>query len=930
MRLGLLCLLLAVPMLGQRATAVFLYTSTARPVAGTTLPVEVMAIDANANFLGNVNAVWTTNNAAVAEVKSGQIVTKAPGMVDLAATVLGARGILRLQVLPARVEITPANAKLESGQRVQFKATVLNAQGEEIPSVAIRWEVVGLDGGVNNGISINQTGGGLTGGAVGRYRVKANIDYPNAGNGQFQPVYTVSTSLRVDPKQYYQTNVLLSSQTRVSGFRLTSRSSRLTMNSNGDLAFLASAEGMGTAVLRAKGNTLELAGLSGEVIARPGMVVGDFDDVLINDSGELLAAGAHYGTDNFASGRSLYFLTRPGVARGATLAGLISSGADAINGFTMGRRSYNNSGRYAYVANFSESGTRVGRTGIFVSDGNFDELVLKSTDPLPGLKSPLSFSSEFSIDDQDNLWFAVVDADGKAALCLRLLSEGTVKVLLNPTTGLAGYKPVQIDSLQASPKGTVTFRMRDATQGWAMAVLTTPALTGAKVTPLAGDFRSIFAVNDRGDVVMAGAFGGGSSGLYLIPYSGAARALALLGRPAPDGETYQDFRGAAINAKGDIAYAAKTNMNPQLIVREGGGKDEIIFPQLDLRIADSMRLVAPGFVSNTRGGETKVSLGSSQQGVMELTARGPKLLLTPDFLVPGAPFYADINSVVGQPDGGMLIGTDAGVLRYTPSGAEVVGPGRGNVGSSTQFRAFRMASNRSGSILSFHSLSSGTARLNLTMGGQTRVLGNFGTPGDASLRTAAPGGGYFTSINGIELDEEGTAYVFANTSAGQPGIYTYRAGVWAALAVPNQTLVEVTKLLSISNWDVGADRVFLQASLVGNNRQVIVECSATGCRTLFDLSSDMPRGAPMNGFSMISANRKNDIAFTYNAGSNQDVVVVPSGGQMRLVMGFDKPLAGGEWILQYRALQLRDDGKLLVSVFTSNENIAILEGTPLN
>ena len=95
MRILIAALCLTAPVFGQRATAVFLYTPNARPLAGMPVQVDVMAIDANSNLLGNANAVWTTNNAAVAEFRGGQIVTKSPGMVDLSVTVLGARGVLR-------------------------------------------------------------------------------------------------------------------------------------------------------------------------------------------------------------------------------------------------------------------------------------------------------------------------------------------------------------------------------------------------------------------------------------------------------------------------------------------------------------------------------------------------------------------------------------------------------------------------------------------------------------------------------------------------------------------------------------------------------------------------------------------------------------------------------------------------------------------
>ncbi len=929
-RFALILLSLASTSMAQRASAVFLFTPTSRPIAGTSVPVEVMAIDASSNPLGNSNAIWSTTNASVAEFKGGQIVTKIPGIVDLSATVFGARGVLRLQVLPARIEIIPAEGRVEAGHQVDYKAIVRNAAGEEIPDLPLRWEVLGRDGGTNNGISIARTSGSLSASAVGRYLVRAHFDYPNTGNGQFQPVFTATTSLTVDPTRYYKTTTLLSSQARVSGFRLTPRNTRLSMNESGDLSFLASAEGLGTAAVRARGKSLEIASLSGEAVARGGMVMHDFEDLTINNSSELLLVAGHYGIGDFNAGRSLFIGSRPGLTRAASMVGLITSGADSLSNFSIGRRSFNSQGHYAYLANFNPTSTRISALGLFISDGSFDELVFKSTDSLPGLTAPFTFNSEFALDDQDNFWFWVTDASGRLALCYRSASQGIVRVILSPTVDLANYKPVQIARMACSPGGAVAFRLRDASLGWARVVLLRPTLDGARLTPLSGDHRDIFAVNDKGDIVMAGSLGGGSFGLYFIPFTGPMRALALAGMLASNGDMYLDFTGAAMNAKGDIAFTARTNFNPTIVVREAGAKDEVIFPQPNLRVPDSLRLVPMAFVSNNRSTEPKIFLGNSQVSVAEISSRGPKVVLTPDIVLPNGQYFGDINFATGQPDGALTVVSEAAVYRYDNQGFATSAPGRSSLPTGLQNRATSVASNSSGATVSFHSFASVTNRLNLTIAGQTRWLANIGNPSDPALRTNAPGGGYFLSMNRFEIDDEGTVYLFATTSNNRSGLFAYRNGEWSELAIVNQSLLEVTRIQSVGNWDVGADRAFVIFGL-GPGRQAVAECrAATGCRTLFDLNSDNPRGTQLGSFGLLSANRKNDFALSCNASQNEDVIVVPQGGSMRLVLGKDTPLPGGEWILNLRALQLRDDGRVLMTVFTTNENAAILEGSPLN
>ena len=918
------------PLFGQRASAVFVYTSTARPIAGTALPVDVMAIDSNSNLLGNANPVWTTNNANVAEFLNGQIQAKTPGIADLAVTILGARGLLRLQVLPASIQISPGSTKVEVGQEVDYKAIVLNAQGEPIPNALLRWDVISLDGSNNNGASIPALGGKLYASAAGRYRVRANIDYA-AGPGQFSPVYTSSVDLTVEAKRSFRTNMLLPSQTRIGGFRLTPRNSRLSMNESGDLAFLASTEGLGAAVVRARGTTLELAAITGENVARPGTVVTDFEDARINSSGEILTSAIHYGADVYSTGRSLYLVSRPGVARGATLAGLIAGGADSINNFRLGRRAYNNQGHYAYIADFFLPGTRTSRTGIFLGDGSFDERLFNSSDSLPGLRPPFAFAQELVIDDQDNVWFVVTDANSKTALCYRSASEGTVQVFLSEALPLNGYKPAQFDSLVSSPSGTVAFRLRDASLGWLLVVLPQPKLAAARTRELNGDHRAIFDVNAAGDLLFYGNLGSGA-GLYLWPQTGKARAIALLQRAAPNGEVYADFRAAAMNSKGEIAFAARTNATSYMVVRDRGAQDELVFPQERLRFSDALRLSFPAFIPGFRNSSPLVVAGGVtpvQAGLVELSIRGPRVLLSPDMALPSGQFFGDTNNYMAQPDASLLVPSEAGIFRYAPGATDKVGPGRVNFTGGVQNPAHRLAANSSGAFLSLHNTNIGMARLNLNVNGQSFNIGNFGNPSDTSFRTPAPTGGFFQSIGNLDLDDKGVAYVSASTSNGVSGIFTFDGTAWQSLVALNQTQIDGNIVRTIANWDVGADRIFVSLQF-GAGRASIAECQAGACRTRFDLLSEMPSGGLVGSFNLISANRKNELAFSYNGGNNDSVAFASPGQPVRLVIQRIDPLPGGEWIVNFRMIQLQDNGHVLLSAFTTNDNFAILEAEPLN
>src|SRR5436190_23527124 len=94
----------------QNVAAVYVGAPQVRITSGDAVQVTAVLRDAAGNAVTNAAVAWTSNNAAVAKVDaSGNVQTAALGFADITATAGGRQGVIRLQVLPQRIEVTPGD-----------------------------------------------------------------------------------------------------------------------------------------------------------------------------------------------------------------------------------------------------------------------------------------------------------------------------------------------------------------------------------------------------------------------------------------------------------------------------------------------------------------------------------------------------------------------------------------------------------------------------------------------------------------------------------------------------------------------------------------------------------------------------------------------------------------------------------------------------
>jgi hypothetical protein len=232
----------------QRASAVFVDSPSSQIVASDSMQLGVEAYDSGGSLLSSAQPVWSVSDNTVLTVDSkGMLHAITLGWADVYADALGARGTLRVQVIPLSINVSPANQTVKVGDSVQYTAAVLDINSQPLQGVTLQWKASGPNTFTNNGIGITQNGLALTY-SFGSYFIEASFNY-TAGGGPFLQRAFGNTMLTViQPAPFTQTKLLDSGAVR-QGFQLRERRGLMSVNDAGQIAYVGWMEGFATAAL---------------------------------------------------------------------------------------------------------------------------------------------------------------------------------------------------------------------------------------------------------------------------------------------------------------------------------------------------------------------------------------------------------------------------------------------------------------------------------------------------------------------------------------------------------------------------------------------------------------------------------------------------------------------------------------------------------
>jgi hypothetical protein len=109
---------------------------------GDTIQLAVTATDARGNALLGAPTMWSSTDTAVASVDSaGTVVAKGGGATAIMVTIGGksARTHVYVRQTPAGLQVGDSPFRLPEGERGKPAAQVVDARGNEIPGLGVRW-----------------------------------------------------------------------------------------------------------------------------------------------------------------------------------------------------------------------------------------------------------------------------------------------------------------------------------------------------------------------------------------------------------------------------------------------------------------------------------------------------------------------------------------------------------------------------------------------------------------------------------------------------------------------------------------------------------------------------------------------------------------------------------------------------------------------
>ena len=152
-------------------------------MVGSSLSLTAEVFDASGDVLPAASVTWASEDNSIALVSQEGIVTgRKSGTVLIAASSWGKNAVATITVNPSvtvfpevgRIVIAPTNPRIDEGQSVQLRATVLDVEDRAITGMTVTWsssntnratvDDSGLVRGISNGtVTITAAAGGKTG-----------------------------------------------------------------------------------------------------------------------------------------------------------------------------------------------------------------------------------------------------------------------------------------------------------------------------------------------------------------------------------------------------------------------------------------------------------------------------------------------------------------------------------------------------------------------------------------------------------------------------------------------------------------------------------------------------------------------------------------------------------------------------------------------
>ena len=898
----------------QRASAVFIDSPSPQILASDSAQLSGTAYDSTGAAIKNATFTWSSSNTAVITVDStGTVHAVTLGWADIFADTTGARGTVRLQVVPQAINVNPANQTAHIGDTVQYSADVLDKNGNPMTGVSLQWRVYGANSQTNNGAFIDQNGVLSTYG-FGTYFVEAYFNY-TVGSGPFIPRYFGNTLVAVLPPASFAPVKLLDTGAVRQSFQLRARRGLMSVNDGGQIAYIGSLEGFADALLRWQQTAFTALATASSPAELPGSNLLDIDDPSINNNGEISTRCVLVPIRN-----ALLFGAADGTSHMLLFDGSSGGGVGNIRNFQTTRFGLNDSSVTLFRADYQNIGSTTLVTGLFTVDSNAAvTLAVPAATPLTGLGTTYTFDRDFGMANDGTILFFATSGSSRALF--RMTPDTTITRVIGTGDLLDGKAVTSMGNVAVGKNGHYAVYAYNGTQNllWFNG---DPA--SRKELPL-NNYRSVFAVGGAGETVF---YADPGPGLGLYEWNGSALRQALLvGAPSPSGDLYTQFDSAGITAAGEVIAQARTFNNLLMVVNTGaspGATPSIVF-QTGTRVNASAGPAFYNFVLNSHTGNPMVKTGSYFANVFEVAGGAVVPRLVDGDLLPGSWVYEGNQDVRRNGDGDLIVSTDDSLTQIGSAASRVLAhfPQREQAGMV--FSGFQLGANTSGTIAITGGTNFGTQQLSLVQNGVANMIAYVGTNGQ--YRTASPGGGYFSQSLDIGTDDLGNVFANMRVSGAPDGLFEYTQSGWSSILRVGDTF-DGRPVTSINQIRVAGPACF--ALIVTSGSLSHLSRYQNGTWTdLISYGDSVATGGLVYGIQNFDANRKGAVSAVVSGSGGVQYLVYTDGVQTRVAADGDHPMPSGEYFIQLFQVSLNDDGRIFATAINQYDQTVLYEFDPL-
>ncbi len=919
MRLFATSLLLAVAVADAQVVAsVYVAAPQVRITSGDGMQLTATARDASGNTISNASFQWSSSANGVIRVDSGGNVAAASlGLADVTASSGGRQGVIRLQVLPQRISVLPADATVNFGSQQQYAAVAYNLQGQPIADAVFAWHVL-VGGGIFDSATVTITRDGLmTANTLGYYVLRASIVYPQNVD-QIQREFDGSTTLTIVPADY-QVTALASSSVSYPSFHLLGKRGSISVNDTGTVALSASLDGLTAGLLAWQNQSLSLLAGAGSPALVPGTVFYDFDNPSIDSRGNVLAIANVIGTGSnivLANASGIQVLVPDRMAADSVL---------DVSVVSTTRFSLSEGGDVVLRGNFHYPGSTDNYQGLLRYSRGALTLEASSKDPLPGLSGAVTFDDQYGVDANGVLYFSANAGTGRA-IYRKLVATDPVKVLAVGDTW-SGSSITQLPQIAVATAGDLVVRgiLANGAQFLARYPGGNTSDPPRIMVTSTGGINQLYAANALGGVVFLGDLGAGY-GLYLWTGGEAQpqRVLALYG-PSPTGEPVADFYSAAVDAAGNVYASIRCVDTPWMLVRATSTPLLMATNGTAIKAQANLDLyVQPVFGDRT--GPLHVLAGGIQPSIFQVDNRGLLPALLVGDRLPGGSMYTGNFIPRKSPSGDLYATTDNGTFHLSSGGQSLVVAYPYLFPDGVRFfNPYSVAVNDHNQLSMMSGTDHSHQRLALFDGGTLRTIAYF--QGSSPYLTPSPSGGTFSNFSEQAINDSGEVMVIATVAGGPGGLFLYDGNGWQGVCLLQTCQLDGEAITAIQQLRVSNNKfcaVF--TTRVGNTR---IDCWEAGTWTNVmrrgDTTSD---GTGINSFGVYDINRQGDVAVVLFTGLNGPSVFVKTADRFATAQAAIFPTPDGSFLQGIYSVDLRDDRRVFFLAQDYSGRVIAYEADP--